>query len=250
MTQSDAAQNIIDAVRRAFREEPRLGPRFKLDRIAVESDGTLALEGNVACLAEKKLALLRAAVVPGIVGLVDRVHVVPVTPAGDRHIRAQLRQMFAQDPNFSDLEIREDVAAGVVATEFRPVAGSVESASGRIDIEVEGGVVTLNGAVRTLVRKRLAGAMAWWIPGVRDVINGIVVDPPEEDGPDQIEEAVRVVMDRNPAFDATQIKIGVRARVVRLTGLVRSEATREMAENDAWAVFGVDDVIDEIEVRP
>ena len=155
MTRPDTAQDIIDAVRRAFREEPRLGPRFNLDRIAVEREGTLVLEGNVERLAKKKLALLRAAAVPGVMGLVDRVHVVPVTPIGDRHIRAQLRDMFAQDSNFSDLEIREDVAAGV-ATEFKPVAGAVEGASGRIDIEVDGGVVTLNGAVPTLVRKRLA----------------------------------------------------------------------------------------------
>ena len=250
MMQLDGAQDIIAAVRLAFHKEPRLGPRFDLDRITVESDGTLALEGNVTRLAEKKLALLHAAAVPGVVGLVDRVHVVPVTPMGDRHIRAQLREMFAQDSNFSDLELREDVAAGVLETEFKPVAGSVESARGRIDIEVEGGIVTLNGTVPTLVRKRLAGVMAWWIPGVRDVINGIVVDPPEEDGPDQIEEAVRVVLDRNPAVDAAQIRVGARAKVVQLTGMVRSEPTREVAERDAWAVFGVDDVINKIEVRP
>jgi osmotically-inducible protein OsmY len=81
------------------------------------------------------------------------------------------------------------------------------------------------------------------------VINGIAVNPPEEDGPDQIEEAVRVVLDRDSAVDAAQIKVGARARVVRLTGLVRSEAIREKAESDAWAVFGVDDVINEIAVR-
>jgi hypothetical protein len=250
MMKRGGTQDIIAAVRLVFHKEPRLGPRFHLDRIAFESDGSLALEGNVTRLADKKLALLRPAAVPGVVGLIDRVHVVPVTPIGDRHIRAQLREMFAQDPNFSDLELREDVAAGVLETEFKPVAGAIESARGRIDIEVEGGVVTLNGTVPTLVRKRLVGAMTWWIPGVRDVVNGIVVDPPEEDGPDQIEEAVRVVLDRNPAVDAAQIRVGVRAKVVQLTGVVRNEPTRETAERDAWAVFGVDDVINRLEVRP
>jgi osmotically-inducible protein OsmY len=250
MRQPEAPTKIVEAVRRAFHREPRLGPRFDLDRITFERDGALVLEGDVDRLAEKKLALLRAAAVPGVVGLVDRMRVAPVTPEGDRHIRAQLRDMFAQDPDFSDLALREDIGAGVVATDFKRVAGSTEIAQGRIDIEVEDGVVTLNGAVPTLVRKRLAGAMAWRIPGVREVINGLVVDPPEEDGPDQIEEAVRVVLDRNPAVDAGQIKVGVRARVVRLTGLVRSPAAREKAENDAWAVFGVDDVINEIAVRP
>ncbi len=247
--QPDTVQEIIRAVRHAFHAEARLGPRFDLDRIAVEGDDMLVLEGNVALLAQKKLALLRAAAVRGIAGIVDRVHVVPVSPIGDRQIRAKLREMYAQDPDFSDLELREDVAESVVKTEFEPIAGSTGIARGRIDIEVKDGMVTLNGVVSSLVSKRLAGAMAWWIPGVCDVINGIAVDPPEEDSPDQLEEAVRVVFDRNPAIDASQIRVGVRGRVVRLTGLVRSEVTRQIAENDAWAVFGVDDVIDDIVVH-
>jgi osmotically-inducible protein OsmY len=56
------------------------------------------------------------------------------------------------------------------------------------------------------------------------------------------------VLDRNPAVDAAQIRVGVRAKVVRLTGVVRNESMRETAESDAWAVFGVDDVINKLEV--
>jgi BON domain len=246
MTTKSNDRLIADAVALAFHKEPRLGPGFKLDRIAIENDGTLVLEGDVATLAQKKLALLRAAALPSVTSLVDRVHISPSAPAPDRHIRALLREMLAQDPDFSDIELREDVAAGAMATRFIPVSGSREGVEGRIDLEVEGGVVILNGEVRTLVRKRLAGAMAWWIPGVRDVVNGIVVDPPEDDGPDQIEEALRVVLDRDPAVEAGQIRVGVRARTVRLTGLVPSEAMRIRAETDAWAVFGVDDVINQI----
>jgi osmotically-inducible protein OsmY len=246
MNQLHKAQDIIDAVKRAFREDPRLGPRFHLDRVAPESDGTLLLEGNVARLSQKKLALLRAAAVPGVVALADRVRVLPAKSIPDSRIRAALRKVFSRVPELADLELREDVAAGVLTTDFRSVAGAVPDARGRIDIESEGGVVTLNGAVPTLVRKRLAGAVAWWVPGVRDVVNGIVVDPPEDDGPDEIEEAVRAVLDRDPAVEASQVKAGVRARTVRLSGLVRSEAERENAETDAWAVFGVDDVVNEI----
>ncbi|MDH3579505.1 MAG: BON domain-containing protein [Hyphomicrobiales bacterium] len=36
---------------------------------------------------------------------------------------------------------------------------------------------------------------------------------------------------------------------MRLTGLVAAESDRDMAENDAWYIFGVDKVINEIEVR-
>jgi osmotically-inducible protein OsmY len=42
---------------------------------------------------------------------------------------------------------------------------------------------------------------------------------------------------------------GVDGAVVRLTGLVPTESERDMAGFDAWYVFGVDRVINEIEVH-
>jgi osmotically-inducible protein OsmY len=246
----DETQAIVEAVRAAFREEPRLGAAFKLDRIAVEPDGALALEGDAPSLRQRKLAVTCAARVPGVAVIVDRLRLAPAVPTSDREILARLREMFAQDRDFSDLDLRQDAAPGLLEMRFDAVAGAGGEARGRIDLEAEDGAVMLNGYVPTLVRKRLAGAMAWRIPGVRDVINGLVVRPAEEDGPDEIEEAVRVVLDRNPLFDAAQIKVGVRNATVRLTGLVHSEEAKEAAELDAWAVFGVDDVVNEIGVRP
>ena len=37
---------------------------------------------------------------------------------------------------------------------------------------------------------------------------------------------------------------------VRLTGAVAADGEREAAERDAWCVLGVDNVLNEIEVRP
>jgi osmotically-inducible protein OsmY len=242
--------DVISAAADAFRAEPRLGPGFRLARMDLEKDGALLLEGEVDSLARKKLVLLRAAAVEGASAIVDRVRVRPAAAMSDAEIRTRLREIFATDTDFADIDLREDVAAGALNTDFRAVSGAGGEARGRIDIEVEDGVVTLNGYVPTLVRKRLAGATAWRIAGVRDVVNGLVVRPDEEDGPDQVEEAVRVVLDRNPSLDAAQVRVGVRGRTVRLTGLLRSSAERIAAESDAWAVFGVDDVINEIAVRP
>jgi osmotically-inducible protein OsmY len=50
--------------------------------------------------------------------------------------------------------------------------------------------------------------------------------------------------------EAMQIRVATRTRVVTLTGLVRNENERHMAEFDAWCAFGVDRVVNEIEVRP
>jgi osmotically-inducible protein OsmY len=53
----------------------------------------------------------------------------------------------------------------------------------------------------------------------------------------------------DPFVDASQIRIGVANAVVTLTGLVPSDSETEMAEFDAWYVFGVDGVVNRIEVR-
>ena len=110
------------------------------------------------------------------------------------------------------------------------------------------GIVTLNGTLPTLARKRLVGVLAWWIPGSLDVINGIAVEPPEQDDVEALEDAVRIVLEKDPFVNAAQIRVGVRKTTVRLTGLVPSETERDMAEFDAWYVFGVDKVVNEIEV--
>lgn len=73
--------------------------------------------------------------------------------------------------------------------------------------------------------------------------------PSEQDAPILIEEAVRLALEMDPLVDVAQVRVGVRGRVVRLTGWTKTEAMRAAAEADAWFVFGVDDVLNEIEVE-
>jgi hypothetical protein len=86
--------------------------------------------------------------------------------------------------------------------------------------------------------------MAWWVPGGRDVVNGLTVAPREPEAPVLIEETVRVVRERNPLIDASQVR--VRARPHRAPhGVLRDAAERDMAGQDARAVPGIDDAIGE-----
>jgi osmotically-inducible protein OsmY len=116
-------------------------------------------------------------------------------------------------------------------------------------VEVEDGVVTLNGQVPSLAHKRLAGVLAWWVPGSRDVVNGLEEVPPGEDNDDEVTDAVRTALEKDPFVRAEQIRIATKNNVVTLEGIVSSDAAREMAEFDAWYVFGVDRVINRIEVQ-
>jgi hypothetical protein len=238
-------QEIAHAALTAVRSERRIGPHFRPARLEVDAKGVLTVEADVASVAQKRLALERLAATPGVIGIVDRMHVAPATPMRDGGIADDLRRRLGEEPTFENLAILERRGDGLEL-----VRAPANGQAGRIEFQVENGVVTLDGAAPSLAAKRLAGVMAWWGPGVRDVINGIGVEPPEEDGPILVEEAVRLALETDPFVDAGQIRVGVRGAVVRLTGLVRSPGMREMAENDAWYVFGVDDVINEIEVRP
>lgn len=235
------------AILAAMRSERRVGQHFALDMLELDADGTLTLAGEVPEVAVKKLALRLAAAHPGVHRVVDRLRVAPSEHMSDAGIRERLRHYFGEEPSFQGYAIREAEDSGPDPA-FHPVAGDTEEAIWRIDYEVRDGVTILNGKVPGLVSKRLAGAMAWWVPGVRDVVNGLET-PDEEDAPIRIEEAVRIVLDRDPYIEDSQVRVGVRLGTVRLTGLLPSAAQRDMAERDAWCVIGVDDVENRIEVR-
>jgi osmotically-inducible protein OsmY len=123
-------------------------------------------------------------------------------------------------------------------------------AVGTIDVRVEDGIVTLDGDVPGLGQKRLAGVLAWWVPGSRDVINGIGITPTEPDSEAAMTDAVQQVLEMDPFVDATSIRVHTRRAVVSLDGTVPREAERKLAEDDAWYVFGVDNVVNRLAVRP
>ena len=110
------------------------------------------------------------------------------------------------------------------------------------------GVVTLNGMAESLSHKRLAGVLAWWVPGSRDVVNGIEVSPAMADNDDEVVDAVRLVLEKDPLVNASQIKTRCRNLVVTLDGTVATENGRMAAEADAWYVFGVYGVINKLAV--
>jgi len=235
------AKDLHDAALTAIRSEPRIGPHFKPESLSIDGDGVATIDAEVATVAIKRLALERIAAIPGIGGVIDRLRVTPASPMSDDGILDHLRKAYYQEPAFQQLALKERRGGEVTL-----VRDGLPGFNGALEIEVTDGVVTLNGSMPSLAAKRLAGVLAWWVPGSRDVINGLTVDPPEEDGPINIEEAVRIALDKDPLVTSSQIRVGVRGRTVRLTGWVPSASSRDAAEWDAWFICGVDDVINEI----
>jgi osmotically-inducible protein OsmY len=235
-------QALLDAVRHALRSEPRI--RLETHPIHLALDGgDLAMEGEVADIAAKKLALERAAAVISGPRILDRLRVRPAERMADGQVRDLLRDALVSETAFADCSIRVWVKDRFEAAQQR-AAGT-----GSIDVRVEDGVVTLDGDVPGLVLKRLAGVLAWWVPGSRDVVNGLGVTPPEEDNDEAMTDAVRIALEKDPFVNAEQIRVAARNAAITLSGLVPTESEREMAEFDAWYVFGVDRVLNRIEVR-
>jgi len=242
MTRSSA---VVEAVRASLRDEPRVGAaQWPIELSFEEGSGVLVMEGEVADVAAKKLALERAAAHPEVVGIVDRLHTRPAQAQDDPTVRKLVIDALMQEPAFSDLALFERVGG-----RLEPVR-SPDGTAGRIEVEVLDGVVTLDGSVPGLDRKRLAGVLAWWVPGSRDVVDGIAVDPDEEDDDGAIADAIRLVLEKDPFVDAVRVGVEVRDAVVTLRGSLDSDWQRDMAELDAWYVFAVDRVVNLIEVSP
>lgn len=239
------ATDIVHAVEANLAAERQLAEARGAFKLALDDRGALTLEGEVGSIAEKRIALRRAAAVPGVAGIVDRLHVRPAYPEKDRTIRDHIVRALIGLQAFANIDLKDREFARIVERRKAP-----EGAAGEIIVESHDGVVTLSGSVPSLEHKRLSGVLAWWAPGARDVVNGLAVEPEEEDGPDKIEEAVRLTLELDPFVNAGQIKVGVRNRVARLTGVVATAEQRRIAEADAWRVFGVEDVVNNLAVAP
>lgn len=236
-------KQVLDQVRTSFRSEPRLAAHP--DVALAYEDGTMTLEGEVANVAVKKKLLERAAAHPAVTGIIDRLRVAPAVRMGDKDIRDRVRDALLEEPAFRDLALEEMVKGEVVTLRQPP-----QNARGRIRISVDDGIVTLDGDAPSLAHKRLAGVLAWWVPGSRDVINGMEVVPDQPDSDEELAKAVHIVLEKDPFINADRVRVGAKQSVVTLEGDVPSAPQKEMAEFDAWYVFGVDKVVNRLEVRP
>jgi osmotically-inducible protein OsmY len=240
---SDKAK-VLKSVRAAFEREPRINLHRNLFKIDFAEDGALILEGEVQNIAAKKMAMELAIAVPGIIGIVDRLHVKAAERMEDGMILDLVRDALIEEPAFQDCTIRLR-RKGKLET----ARESLYKAHGEIELSAKDGVVFLDNVVLNLSQKRLAEVLAWWVPGTRDVINELEVSPPEEDNDGEITDALRIVLEKDPFLDAAQIRIETKGGIVTLGGLVATEAQKEMAENDAWYIFGVDKVVNHLSVQ-
>jgi osmotically-inducible protein OsmY len=64
----------------------------------------------------------------------------------------------------------------------------------------------------------------------------------EQDNDGEMADGVRLALEKDPPVSPQSVSISSRSGVVTLIGAMSSEAAREAAERDAWCVWGVDRV--------
>jgi len=209
--------------------ESRLDKKqFKNVKVSVDSNGIATLTGTVDLYEYKMDADRRTHKAKGVSAVRNEIEVAgPTVP--DQELANKLTEKLEYD---------------------RVGYGNMFNA---ISLSVQNGVVTLNGHARTDVDKDSALALVATYPGVKEVNNEVEVDPTSIFD-DQTRMAVaRAVYGAGPlnkyAIDpARPIRISVQNGHVELSGVVDSEADKDLANVRANQVPGVFSVKNELQV--
>lgn len=211
----------VKALKAVLTDELHIDLRENPIQCGMESE-SLFIEGTVERVSQKKRALLKAMELAGAVGVIDRLKVRPASAMSDDEIMKHMTDAIEEEPT------------------LRPYG---------VKVEVKDGIIDLEGEVWSLSHKRLAGVLAWWIPGATDVINSIEVVPPEEDSDDEVVDALRLVFEKDRLVNASSIRPTASNWVVTLNGIACSDIEKEAAEDDAWYIWGVNEVVNNIKVE-
>lgn len=185
-------------------------------------DGVVTLTGTVESYAMKLAAERAAQRVTGVRAV-----------ANDLSVRTAA--------TWSDTDIAKAAANALEASYVVP--------SGRIDISVKNGHITLTGEVDWNYQRTAAGGTVRYLKGVRDLTNLITIRQPKV-SPVEVKAGIERALVRAAEVDAERIRVRSEDGHVTLTGAARSWAEKQAASTAAWNAKGVTGVTNEIEVRP
>ncbi len=126
--------------------------------------------------------------------------------------------------------------------------------AGEINVDVNRGVVSLNGYVDSQNEKSKAGQVARDVDGVKEVRNNLSVKEGSSTAGEVIDDSiltakVKAALIQSPDTKAHQINVETMAGVVQLSGFVDSAAAKAAASTVARSVTGVKDVKNELSVK-
>ena len=185
------------------------------------TDGIVTLTGSVDNILARDRAEEVAETIKGVRGVINKVTVEPVMR--------------------TDEKLYEDVHNALM---YDPATEGFE-----IEVDVDNGLVRLDGEVESWQEKQLASTVAKGVIGVREVENRITIDYPEERSDYEIKQDVKRRLDTDVWVDEADIEVSVDDGNVNLDGIVGSAAEKRWARYDAW-VYGAESVdADDLDVE-
>jgi osmotically-inducible protein OsmY len=153
----------------------------------------------------------------------------------------------------NDIEVRlpgfaERTDTDLAAAVLNALRWDAAIPTGKVDVTVSQGWVTLKGEVEYAFQKRDAERAVRRLSGVKGVSNLIVVKP--QVFPSDLKQQIERALIRNAQTDARNITIEVEGSKIILRGTVRSYAEKEAAEDTAWSAPGVTEVENRIVISP
>jgi osmotically-inducible protein OsmY len=219
MAASDTDQQIRQNVWDEISHDVRIDAS---DVTVIVTAGVVTLQGTVPTYDQKQTAGADAGRIKGVVGVENQLMVHRTSLWSDAEIQRIIRHQLAVDSRITDFAA--------------------------VDAAVQGGVVTLTGTVPSYQQRTAVEDDAWAAPGVIDVVDDLVVRPPQARGAAAIAADVQRALANDSHLPGARIAVSVVDGVVYLRGTVRTYDQIDQATIDAWRVPGVANVVSELRV--
>lgn len=240
-----ATDDIVSYLVARLERDKRVNLHDSPITVSIENEKVF-LEGHVDDIAEKRAAIDTVTRVLSKLGrwhIVDRLHVKPTSHKGNLELKEAVVSVLSNEPVFRDYSLLTKVADHMEVQRDKGAGSTVIIAT------IENGCISLAGQVESLSHRRLAEVLMWWTDGCEFVDNQLQIVPAERDTDNEITDAVRCVLEKDPLVHASQLLVGTAAGVVIMNGSVASKEEKKLAIRDAWYVPGVADVVDRIQAR-
>lgn len=214
MTDMTLKQTILDAL--------EFDPSIDAASIGVSVDnGVVTLSGHVPTYFEKMKAEDIAIAIRGVKAIAQEIE---VRPAGT-HLTAD-----------------DEIARRVLDV----LRWSTTLPADAVKVKVQGGWLTLTGAVEWNFQREAAARAVRDMSGVKGVTNNIIITPKAT--PADLRDRIERALKRQAELDMNNIRVEVTDGAVTLEGKVHSLAERRVAEQAVWAAPGIREVRDRLSV--